>query len=126
MARSFEGAQYLQFPFAIDWSGRAAEADRKRYIAGLIEQLLLVSPGERVHRPTLGSGVGHLLFKPAGELASESTRIAVEAALQQWLGDLIELVNLEVTVDGSLLEVAVAYVVRETGDPDQLTFEVRL
>lgn len=126
MTRSFQGAQYPGFPFAIDWSGRAAEVDRKRYIAGLVEQLLLISSGERVNRLTLGSGLGHLLFKPGNDLAAESTRIAAEAALQQWLGDLIELVSLDVNVEGSLLEVTVAYVIRETGDPDKLRFEAQL
>lgn len=126
MPRSFEGSQYIGFPLAIDWTGRAVEVDRKTYIAGLVEQLLLVSPTERVHRPTLGSGVGNLVFKQASELAAESTRIAAEAALQQWLGDLIELVSLDVVATDSTLEVSVAYVVRESGDPEQMRFERKL
>lgn len=126
MTKSFEGSQYIGFPLAIDWTGRAAEVDRKTYIAGLVEQLLLVSPSERVNRMTLGSGVGNLVFKPGNELAAESTRIAAEAALQQWLGDLIELVSVDVLATDSTLEVTVAYIVRESGDPDQVQFERKL
>ena len=45
MARSFEGAQYLGFPFSIDWSGRAAEVDRKRYIASPRRAVASDQPG---------------------------------------------------------------------------------
>ena len=56
----------------------------------LIEQVLFTAPGERVNRPDFGSGLLQLVFAPNSDELAAATQFLVQGALQQWLGDLIE------------------------------------
>src|SRR5262245_43923966 len=106
---------HLDYPLYFDSWGWTAITDEDEHIRDLIEQLLLTAPGERVNRPTLGSGVLGLVFAPAGDAFAAATRLSVEAALTEWLGDLIEVVGVEVTSEDAMLRLDVRYVVRRTG-----------
>lgn len=79
------------------------------YLRGLIESVLFTRPGERVNRPTFGSGVDRLVFAPAGDETTHTTRALVQAALQQWLGDQIRVDEIGVVADDSRLTVTVVY-----------------
>jgi uncharacterized protein len=105
----------LDFPFHFDRLGRTAAAADDDHIREMIEQLLLTSPGERVNRPDLGSGLLQLVFAPASPELAATLQFTIQAALQRWLGDLIDLKALEVTSQDSTLQVTVQYVVRATG-----------
>lgn len=104
----------VDFPFHIDDRGRTAEAPDEEHISDLIEQVLFTSPGERVNRPTFGSGVMQLLFAPNSEALAGATQIAVQSALQQWLGDLIEVEDVQVSNEDSKLLVLIQYQIRRT------------
>ena len=104
----------LDFPFRFDSRGRTAGTDDDDHIRDLIEQVLFTSPGERVNRPTFGSGLMQLVFAPNSEPLAAATQFVVEAALQQWLGDLVQVSRVEVVSEDSTLEVTVQYVVRRT------------
>ena len=54
----------VDFPLHFDGRGRTAEADSDAHIKDMIEQVLFTAPGERVNRPTFGSGVQQLVFAP--------------------------------------------------------------
>jgi phage baseplate assembly protein W len=56
----------LDYPLHFDGRGRTAATTDDEHIRDMIEQLLLTAPGERVNRPTFGSGVLGLVFAPAG------------------------------------------------------------
>jgi phage baseplate assembly protein W len=109
-------AMHVDFPYRFDGRGRTAEVDDDPHIRDMIEQLLFTAPGERVNRPTFGSGVLELVFAPNGEALAAATRLSVEAALTEWLGDLIEVVEAAVTADDATLRLDVRYVVRRTGE----------
>ena len=79
----------LDFPYRIDARGRTAETDDDAHMRDLIEQVLFTAPGERVNRPTFGSGLLALVFEPNGEALAAATEHAVQGALQLWLGELI-------------------------------------
>ena len=71
--------------------------------------MLFTAPGERVNRPTFGSGLLQLVFAPNSDALAAATQLAVQGALQQWLGDRIavqdvtvEAVDSTLTVDGRL------------------------
>jgi phage baseplate assembly protein W len=100
---------HIGFPFRLDGRGATATADDEQYARALIEQVLFTSPGERVNRPDFGSGLRRLVFEPvAGEVAT-ATRALVQAALQQWLAGVVEIVAVDVaTLDGGLV-VTVSY-----------------
>lgn len=102
----------VAFPFRVDARGRSATADDDAHLRQLIEQVLFTSPGERVNRPDFGSGLQQLVFAPNSDALAATTRLTTEAALQTWLGDLIEVESVTVTSIDARLEVEVQYVVR--------------
>ena len=104
----------LDYPFRFDGRGRTAVTPRDEHVRDLIEQVLLTSPGERVMRPTFGSGVLELVFAPSGPELAAATQFLVQGALQQWLGDLIAVDAVEVEAQDAALFVNVRYVVRRT------------
>lgn len=113
---------HVGFPFRVDARGRTAGADEAAHVRELVEQLVFTAPGERVNRPTLGSGLLALVHEPArGDLAT-ATQLLVQGSLQQWLGDVVEVASVEVTSDGAVLEVVVRYRIRRTGEPRVETF----
>lgn len=103
---------YVDFPFNIDWNGHAASTDVTDHVRDLLEQILFTSPGERVNRPSFGSGIDRAVFRPNSDLLAETTRVTTEAAIQQWLGHLIQLNSLTITTEDNLLSVEVAYTIR--------------
>lgn len=102
----------IDYPFHIDDRGRTAEASDEDHIRDLIEQVLFTSPGERVNRPTFGSGLMQLVFAPNSDALAAATQLSVQGALQQWLGDLILVDEIKVTSEDSKLVVQVQYVIR--------------
>lgn len=104
----------VDYPFHVDPRGRTATTTPDDHIRDLIEQVLFTSPGERVNRPTFGSGLLQLVFAPNSDALAGATQLTVQGNLQQWLGDLIVVQDVQVeNVDASLV-VSVRYVVRRT------------
>lgn len=104
----------LAYPFRIDGLGRSAVTDLDSHIRQLIEQVLFTQPGERVNRPTFGSGLMQIVFQPASDQLSTAVQFLVQGALQQWLGDLIMVEDVAVTPVDSAIEVKVRYLIRLT------------
>lgn len=104
----------VEYPFSFDNSGRTATATEDDHIRQMIEQVLFTTPGERVNRPTFGSGVLQLVFAPNSGPLAAATQLGVQGALQQWLGDRILVQSVDVQNDDSTLSVRVAYIVRLT------------
>ncbi len=102
----------INYPFRIDGRGRVAETDYDPHIRQLIEQVLFTGPGERVNRPDFGSGLQQLLFAPNSSELAAATQLLVQGALEQWLGDLIQVEAVEIESVESRLEVTIQYVVR--------------
>lgn len=104
----------IDYPFRFDGRGRTAQTGHEDHVRDLIEQVLFTSPGERVNRPTFGSGVMQLLFAPNNDALASATQLTVQGALQQWLGDLILVESVDVENDDASLRVSVRYVLRKT------------
>ena len=113
----------IDFPFHFDGRGRTARTGDDDHIRDLIEQLLFTNPGERLNRPDFGSGLLQLVFAPNSPELAATLQFTVQAALQRWLGDLIEVQALEVESVDATLRVAVQYTVRRTGETRVETFE---
>ncbi len=105
----------VDYPYHIDGRGRIAATTEDEHIRDLIEQVLFTSPGERVNRPRFGSGLLQLVFAPNSDVLAAAVEMTVQGALQQWLGDLIQVEALEVTSEDSTLQVQVQYVIRRNG-----------
>jgi len=112
----------IDFPIHIDSRGRCAATDPDDHIRDLIEQVLFTSPGERVNRPEFGTGLMQLVFAPAGEEMATATQFLVQGALQQWLGDLIEVESVAVEAVESTLRVMVCYMVRRSQERQTAQF----
>ena len=112
----------IAYPFAINGRGRTATAGDADHIRDLIEQLLFTSPGERVNRPDLGSGLMQMVYTPNSPELAATLQFTLQAALQRWLGDLIELQSLDVSSVDSELRIIVIYVLRRTGETQAAQF----
>jgi len=102
----------IDYPFHLDGRGRTARTDTDDHIRDLIEQVLFTAPGERVNRPSFGTGLQQLLFAPNGSELATAAQFLVQGALQQWLGDLILVEAVRVDSRDEVLTVTVQYVVR--------------
>lgn len=104
----------IAYPYAIDGSGRTAQPDDDAHIRQLIEQLLFTAPGERVNRPTFGTGLRQLLFAPNSPELATATEFMVQGALQEFLGELIRVEAVDVAAEEATLRVTVQYLVTRT------------
>ncbi|MCX4510838.1 GPW/gp25 family protein [Streptomyces sp. NBC_01619] len=113
----------VAFPFRVDGRGRTAHAADDAHVRDLIEQLLFTSPGERVMRPDFGCGLLDLVFTPNSPELASALELSVQAALQRWLGELIEVEALDVVSEENVVRVYLRYVVRSTGSRRDEVFE---
>jgi len=112
----------IDFPFHFDSRGRTATTDDGDHIRDMVEQLLFTSPNERVNRPDFGSGLLQMVFAPNSPDLAAALQFTTQAALQRYLGDLIDLQQVQVTAQDATLTATVRYVVRETQEGRTDTF----
>jgi len=112
----------IDYPFTFDSRGRTAATFDDDHIHDMIEQLLFTNPGERVNRPDFGSGLLQLIFAPNSPELAAALQFTVQAALQQWLGDVIQVQALDVTSEDSTLRVELKYIVVRNGEQRTETF----
>lgn len=105
----------IAFPFTVGPVGRSATANDADHVRQMIEQLLFTAPGERVNRPDFGCDLRRLVFAPNSPELASALQFTVQASLQRWLGDLIEVQALEVRSDDARLFVSVQYMLRRDG-----------
>lgn len=114
----------VSFPYAITGSGRTD--GRGDHLRALIEQVLFTSPGERVNRPDFGAGLQELVFAPESVEVVGATRLLVQGALEQWLGDRIEVDEVRVEPRGSRLEIHIRFIERSTGRRDLARYDLEV
>ena len=116
--------RHMAFPFRIASDGRtAAPASVEDHVRGELMQLLLTSPGEREFLPLFGGGLRRLIFEPNDPVTLGLAKAAITQAVQRWLGERIEIKQLEVQADQSALVVDLRYRVVATGVEKQVRFE---
>lgn len=113
----------IDFPFRFDNHGRTATTDNNDHIRDMIEQFLFTNAGERVNRPDFGSGLLQLIFAPNSPELAAALQFTVQAGLQRWLGDIVEIQALEVTSEDAKLQVNLQYQVRRTQEIRTASFE---
>ena len=111
----------MDFPFHFDSRGRTATTDENDHVRDMIEQLIFTSPGERVNRPDFGSGILQLIFAPNSPELAATVQFTLQAALQRWLGDVIDVQDLSVQASDSILTVDLKYVIRKTNQEQTVT-----
>lgn len=108
----------LDFPLHFDGRGATATVDEAGHIRDLIEQVLFTNTGERLNRPDFGCGLLQLVFAPNSPELAATVRFTVQAALQRWLGDVIDVQDLQVDATDSALSVDLHYRIRRTGQQE--------
>lgn len=74
-------------------------------------------------RPDFGSGLQQLLFAGNSPELAATTQMLVQAALQQFLGNLIAVETVAIEAIDSTLQVEVIYIVRRSQRQQQAKFE---
>lgn len=109
----------IDFPFHFDTRGHTATAAYNDHVREMIEQLIFTSPGERVNRPDFGAGLLQMIFAPNSPELAATLQFTLQAALQHWLGDILDVRDLNVTATDSTLTVALSYLVRATNEQQE-------
>ena len=112
----------IDFPFRVDGRGRSATVGLDGHVRDMIEQLIFTNHGERVNRPDFGSGAMQLVFAPNSPELAATVQFTLQAALQMWLGDVIEVKDLTVTADDSRLVIDLSYLVKASGAAASASF----
>lgn len=112
----------IDFPYHFDPLGRTASTTTDEHVRDMIEQMLFTNHGERVNRPDYGSGLLQLIFAPNSPELAAALRFNMQSSLQRWLGDVIDVLDLEVESKDSELRIGVKYVVRRTGENQTAVF----
>src|SRR5262245_56425371 len=113
---------HFDFPYQFDSRGRTASTSEEDHIRDMIEQLIFTAPGERVNRPDFGSGILQLIFAPNSPELAATVQFTLQAAVQRWLGDVIEIQELAVEATDASLRIEMQYVVRRTNEQQTATF----
>ena len=112
----------IDFPYHFDSRCRTASTDTNDHVQDMIEQFLFTNAGERVNRPDFGSGLLQMVFAPNSQELAATLQFTVQAGLQQWLGDIIEVLELGVQNEEASLRVEVTYRVRRSQEIHSQTF----
>jgi len=111
----------IAFPYDLDAHGHTAGTSYANHVRQLVEQLLFTAPGERVNRPEFGTGLLQLVFAPNSPELAATLEFTVQAALEQWLGDVIQVDGLVVESEDAVLRVDLTYTLRATGEQGSFT-----
>jgi Bacteriophage baseplate protein W len=109
--------RFLEYPYSASGRGVPNTTDGVRHLDQLILQVLFTNPGERVNLPQFGAGVQRLLFAPSSDALRTSAQFLISTNLSQWLGDRINVEQVNLTSDPGYEEevtIEIIYVVKQT------------
>ncbi len=102
------------FPFsAVPETGRINASGGDEAIRGKIIQVLFTAPGERVNLPQFGCGLFNLVFEPNNAVLAAAMQFTIGQALIRWLKDEIIVNGVDVSANGEMVNVEVAYTRKE-------------
>ncbi len=112
----------IRFPYQYNNQGKTTSSASEAHIKDMIEMVLFTIPGERPNRPTFGCGLRQLLFQPNSDELATTAQFLIQGELQQWLGDLIEVEEVVVENQDTILQVTIRYIIRTTQKETTYTF----
>lgn len=118
----------IRYPFAIDegLGTLAEETDYAAHVEQMIKQVLFTNPGERVNRPDFGCGIRRMVFAPNSDESANLTKVIINQALDRWLGNLIEVIDLDASARNETLEIKIVYLIRARQERRYLNLEVTI
>lgn len=116
--------RHMRFPFHISEDGRPeTPADLPDHVRSEVIQLLLTNPGERLFQPSFGAGLKRLVFEANDDVSAALARARITKALSFWLGERLEVRQLETSADETTLSVDLVYQIQDSAEPRRLRFE---
>jgi phage baseplate assembly protein W len=115
---------FLNFPYNINSKGKTSTVNNiNEYIKQLLEQLLFTIPGERVNRPSFGTGIRQLVFSPNSDEIVSVTKALIQGNLQNWLSDYIIVEEVDTKNIESSLFVTIKYIVKSTNEELTISYK---
>jgi phage baseplate assembly protein W len=108
---------WFSFPYHISSAGTTAVVDREGQIRDMVELVLFTRRGERINRPSFGAGLNEMLFAENAPEIAGAVQHMVQASLQQWLAEVIEVRAVRAEAMDNLIRVTVIYSL--LGDSEQ-------
>jgi phage baseplate assembly protein W len=113
----------VDFAYRVDGRGRTTQSENDdAHLRDLIEQVLFTVPGERVNRPDFGCGLLQLVFAPNSAELAATLQMLVQGALQQWLGDVIQVEEVLADSSDATLSIQVRYTALRTQESRVASF----
>lgn len=103
---------HIDFPFSIDSSGNTSTTSWRDHKRDMLLQFLLTFPGERVNRPDFGTPLSRMCFERNSQEMAGIIEFVASAGLQRWLGEVLEVVELDATAEEATLLLGLKYRVR--------------
>ena len=118
----------IYYPIGIDKGlGRlSVEENYAEHVEQMIKQVLFTNPGERINRPDFGCGIRRMVFAPNSEVSASLTQVTVYQALEKWLGNLIDVSQVNAEAKDEVLKIKIAYVLKARQERRYLNLEVTL
>ena len=101
--------RHIDFTFSFDATGRTAKTSWSDHKRDLLLQFLLTQIGERVNRPDFGTPLPQACFEGNSDELAEVTQFIAKAGLQRWLGNVVEVIQLETTAVDAELRIELVY-----------------
>ena len=93
------------------------------HLRDLIVQVIFTCPGERINLPEFGVGIQRLIFEPSSDAMRSGAQFLISTNLQRWLGDRIDVVQVQVTSEPGYEEtvtIEIIYTVKNTRQQQKL------
>ena len=116
--------RHLRFPFTIGTDGRPeTPVDLADHVRSEVIQLLLTDPGERPFQPRFGGGLKRLVFEANSDVTAGLARARLTKALSFYLGERLQVRQLETNADETTLTVDLVYQLVGSPETRRLRFE---
>ncbi|THD35872.1 MAG: hypothetical protein E7773_07945 [Sphingomonas sp.] len=99
----------IAFPYRLAPSGQTETSDLDDYIRDLLAQIVFTDPGERVNRPDFGCSLRRLVFTDGRSETTAAVEALIHSALRQWVGEVVQIQQVDVTTADSLVAVTIGY-----------------
>lgn len=119
--------RYLDYPYGVGGNGIPNTTPPDDHMRDLILQVLFTNPGERINLPEFGVGVQRLVFAPNSDVFRATAQLLISTGLQRWLGDRINVEQVNVSSEPGLEEtvtIEIVYVVKATRQRQQVQVQV--
>jgi phage baseplate assembly protein W len=119
--------RYLDYPYSVSGNGTPSTTTADDHLRDLILQVLFTNPGERVNLPEFGVGIQRLVFEPNSDALRSSVQFLISTNLQRWLGDRIDVDQVNVTSEPGFEEtvtIEIVYTVKATRERQRVQVQV--